>query len=60
MKTKQERVAYLINDRKYEFSGVRIKDGHRYGYCAKRKKWAYLFDSYVQFEGETPIIAKKL
>lgn len=51
---------YVINGRRYTFKPVQIKDGYQYGYCSKRKKWAYLFDSYLQFDGEDPIIAEKI
>lgn len=54
------KAAYMINGRKYTFESVRFKDGYRYGYCPKRKKWAYLFDKYLQFEGEEAIKAEKV
>ena len=56
----RDKAAYLINGRKYNFTGIRIKDGYRYGYCPKRKQYAYLFDSYVQFEYDGIIPAEKV
>lgn len=51
---------YEINGRIYKFDKVQPKDEYYYGYCAKRKKWACLFDLYIQFDGEPPVAARKI
>lgn len=50
---------YYINGLKYVFKDVRTKDGCLYGYSPKHNKWAYLFDGYIQFEGEGIVLADK-
>lgn len=51
---------YEINGRLFTFVDVRIEAGIYRGYNQKRKKWAWLYPTFIQFEGESVQIAKQL
>ena len=48
---------YDIYGHIYIFEKVCIRNGSLMGYCKRKGKWAYLFDKYLQFEGEPPVPA---
>lgn len=51
---------YIVNGRTYTFIRVRGEGKFVKGYCKSVGKWAYLFDDYIQFEGEKIQIAVKI
>ena len=50
---------YYIYGYKYVFNRVHMEAGALRGYCERRKKWAWLFDTYLQFDGEMTVPAVK-
>lgn len=59
-KPNDETMCYEISGRKYVFKDVRIKLGIPYGYNERKRGWAWLFPKYIQFEGENPVVAKRI
>lgn len=55
-----EDVIYEVNGRRLTFTHVQIEEGYFKGYNRHRKKWAWLFEKYFQFEGESIILATKI
>lgn len=53
-------LTYEINGFTYKFVHVRKNGGVDYGYSPRRKKWAWLFPTYIQFEGESIVMAKRM
>lgn len=51
---------YEVNGREYTFVKVHIEDGYLRGYSSKRRKWAWLFDSYFQFDEEEIVVGKRI
>ena len=55
-----ETVRYDINGRIYTFDRIRREAGMLRGYCERRKKWAWLDENYVQFDGEWVVKVDKI
>ena len=53
-------VIYEMNGRQLTFTDVRMEDGYFKGYNRHRRKWAWLFEKYFQFEGESIVLATKI
>lgn len=53
-------IVYDINGFKYKFVNIRNNGGVKYGYSPRKKRWAFLFPTYIQFEGESIVMAKKV
>lgn len=51
---------YDIYGYRYTFSKIHVLGGTARGWCNRRKKWAWLFDEYVQFEKEMPVSAVRI
>lgn len=43
---------YIISDVSFFFEKIEIGMGQYFGYCAKLKKWAWLYNDSIQFENE--------
>lgn len=48
----------VINSRKYTFTDIRNEFGTLRGYCKKKRKWAWLFKKYVQFDNEEVVFVE--
>lgn len=55
-----EDVIYEVNGRQLTFTDVQMEDGYFKGYNRHRRKWAWLFEKYFQFEGESIVLATKI
>ena len=51
---------YDIYGHRYTFTKVHVEGGVFRGWYARRKKWAWLFDTYVQIDGEMPVPAVRI
>lgn len=52
---------YVIYGRIYRLTRIRREAGILYGYCKKRRKWAWIYDDHhLMFEGEFPINATRI
>lgn len=54
----RDQLIYDINGYNYYFVNLKYEAGYLKGYNHKKKKWAWLFDTYIQFEGESIVLAK--
>lgn len=48
---------YDIYGHTYTFTNVHMEAGVLRGWYARRKKWAWLFDTYIQIDGDMPVPA---
>ena len=53
-------MVYEINGRRYTFADVHHESGYLRGYCKMRKKWGWLFDNYIQLDGEDITFATRI
>lgn len=53
-------VVYEVYGRKYIFENVRIEAGVMYGFCRKKKKWAWMNKDAIMFDGESPVPARRI
>lgn len=53
-------VVYEVYGRKYIFENVRIEAGVLYGFCRKKKKWAWMNKDAIMFDGESPVPARRI
>ena len=56
----ESEAVYEVNGREYTFIKIHMDGGYLRGYSTRRKKWAWLFDGYFQFDGEAIVVGKKV